>query len=83
MSKNRKVFLSENAIPKKKCVLPNVKFIYSEKATSIGRNLQILFKITCQHQNSLEISSYFCGLLRIYELYYSVASKQVGDFFQF
>ena len=80
----------------------HVKFIYSEKATKIWRNLQTFFdkiafsviffqnflifwkselQLTSHALNynlpyweghfvkkNLEISSYFCGLLRIYEL---------------
>ena len=37
-----------------------LKLMFSEKTTKIWRNLQILSEI-------LEISSYFCGLVRIYE----------------
>ena len=39
------------------------QLIYSEKATKIWRNLQIIFESNLQ--NSLEISSKFCDLLRI------------------
>ena len=46
-----------------------LKFIYSERATKIWQNFQILFDITyLVSSNSLEISWYFCGLLSIYEL---------------
>ena len=48
---------------------PYRQFIqYSEKATKIWQNLQILFEIMQQRQKKLEMSSYFCGPLKIYEL---------------
>ena len=34
------------------------------------KNLQILYDITWKHQKRFKISSYFCGLLRIYEIQY-------------
>ena len=43
--------------------------IYSEKATKICRDLQTFFELTKFCQSFLKILSYFCGLLRIYELY--------------
>ena len=47
-----------------------VKFIYSEKATKIWRDLQTSFwSYYVMSIKSLKISSNFCGLLRIYELY--------------
>ena len=46
----------------------NVKFIYSEKATKILRNLHLFLTGTSVNQKKVEISQNFCGLLRIYEL---------------
>ena len=45
----------------------NLKFIYSEKATKILRNLHLF--LTGTSTSKVEISQTFCGLLRIYELY--------------
>ena len=47
----------------------NLKFIYSEKATKIWQNLQILLEITQQRQKKYVNFVMFCGILRIYELY--------------
>ena len=41
------------------------KLIYSAEATKVWQNLQNNFEIW----KSSEISSYFCGILRIYQLY--------------
>ena len=43
--------------------------LYSEKATKIGQNLQIILEITKWRQNFVKISSYFGSLLRMYELH--------------
>ena len=45
-----------------------LKFIYSEKATKILRNLHLFLTGTSTSQKKVEISQKFCGLLRIYEL---------------
>ena len=45
-----------------------IKFVYSEKATKILRNLQLFVCMYCR-QKKVEIRQNFCGLLRIYELY--------------
>ena len=46
-----------------------VKFIYSEKATKILRNLPLTFDNSTYGQKLGEDFAKFCGLLRIYELY--------------
>ena len=46
-----------------------VKFIYSEKATKILRNLHLTFDHRTHSQKLGEDFAIFCGLLRIYELY--------------
>ena len=43
-----------------------VKFIYSEKATKILRNLHLTFDYSTYSQKLVE--DFACGLLRIYEL---------------
>ena len=48
-----------------------LKFIYSEKATKILRNLPLTFDYSTYGQKLGEDFAKFCGLLRIYELYYS------------
>ena len=63
---NYEFWINNNFLPKKSRY---EKIIYYEKATKIWRNLKILFKITYVRQKSLEFSSSFCALLRIYELY--------------
>ena len=45
-----------------------VKFVYSEKATKILRNLHLFLTGTSTSQKKVEISQKICGLLRIYEL---------------
>ena len=45
-----------------------VKFIYSEKATKILRNLPLTFDYSTYGQKLGEDFAKFCGLLRIYEL---------------
>jgi hypothetical protein len=44
-----------------------LKCKYSTKVTKIWRNLQIYLKLLSRFKLFLEISSYFCGLLGIYE----------------
>ena len=46
-----------------------IKFIYSEKATKILRNLPLTFDYSTYGQKLGEDFAKFCGLLRIYELY--------------
>ena len=47
-----------------------LKFIYSEKATKILRNLPLTFDYMQYIQSKVvEDFAKFCGLLRIYELY--------------
>ena len=46
-----------------------IKFIYSEKATKILRNLPLTFDHSTYSQKLVEDFAKFCGLLRIYELY--------------
>ena len=46
-----------------------LKFIYSEKATKILRNLPLTFDHSTYSQKLVEGFAKFCGLLRIYELY--------------
>ena len=46
-----------------------LKFIYSEKATKILRNLPLNFDYSTHSQKLGEDFAKFCGLLRIYELY--------------
>ena len=46
-----------------------IKFIYSEKATKILRNLPLFLTGTTTSQEKVEISQTFCGLHRMYELY--------------
>ena len=46
----------------------HVKFIYSEKATKILRNLPLTFDYSTYGQKLGEDFAKFCGLLRIYEL---------------
>ena len=46
-----------------------LKFIYSEKATKILRNLHLFLTGSRTSQKKVEILQNFCGLLRIYELY--------------
>ena len=53
-----------------------LKFIYSEKATKILRNLHLFLTGTSTSQKKVEISQKFCGLLRIYEL---KVSKSVNE----
>ena len=45
-----------------------IKFIYSEKATKIVRNLPLTFDYSTYGQKLGEDFAKFCGLLRIYEL---------------
>ena len=45
-----------------------VKFMYSEKATKILRNLPLTFDYSTYGQKLGEDFAKFCGLLRIYEL---------------
>ena len=45
-----------------------VKFIYSEKATKMLRNLHLTFDHSKHSQKLGEDFTKFCGLLRIYEL---------------
>ena len=45
-----------------------LKFIYSEKATKILRNLPLTFDYSTYGQKLGEDFAKFCGLLRIYEL---------------
>ena len=45
-----------------------VKFIYSEKATKILRNLPLTFDYSTYSQKLGEDFAIFCGFLRIYEL---------------
>ena len=45
-----------------------LKFIYSEKATKILRNLPLTFDYSTYDQKLGEDFAKFCGLLRIYEL---------------
>ena len=45
-----------------------IKFIYSEKATKILRNLPLTFDYSTYSQKLGEDFAKFCGLLRIYEL---------------
>ena len=45
-----------------------LKFIYSEKATKILRNLPLTFDNSTYSQKLVEDFAKFCGLLRIYEL---------------
>ena len=47
-----------------------LKFIYSEKATKILQNLPLTFDYSTYGQKLGEDFAKFCGLLRIYELYY-------------
>ena len=47
-----------------------IKFIYSEKATNFLRNLQLTFDYITYSQKLDEDFTKFCGLLRIYELYF-------------
>ena len=49
-----------------------LKFIYSEKATKILRNLPLTFDNSTYGQKLGEDFAKFCGLLRIYELYQEV-----------
>ena len=51
-----------------------VKFIYSEKATKFLRNLPLTFDYSKHGQKLGEDFAKFCGLLRIYELYFTAAS---------
>ena len=46
----------------------SVKFIYSEKATKILRNLHLTFDHSTHSQKLDEDFTKFCGILRIYEL---------------
>ena len=46
-----------------------LKFIYSEKATKILRNLLLAVDYSTYGQKLGEDFAKFCGLLRIYELY--------------
>ena len=46
-----------------------LKFVYSEKATKILRNLSLTFDHSTYSQKLVEDLAKFCGLLRIYELY--------------
>ena len=48
---------------------PLLKFIYSEKATKILRNLPLTFDYSTYGQKLGEDFAKFCGLIRIYELY--------------
>ena len=48
--------------------ITTVKFIYSEKATKILRNLPLTFDYSTYGQKLEEDFAKFCGLLRIYEL---------------
>ena len=52
-----------------------LKFIYSEKATKILRNLPLTFDYSTYSQKLVEDFAKFCGLLRIYELYWTGDSK--------
>ena len=45
-----------------------LKFIYSEKATKMLRNLPLTFDYSTYDQKLGEDFAKFCGLLRIYEL---------------
>ena len=49
-------------------IMPIIKFIYSEKATKILRNLPLTFDYSTYGQKLEEDFAKFCGLLRIYEL---------------
>ena len=49
-----------------------LKFLYSEKATKFDEISKFYLKLLRSFKKRLEISSYFCGLLRIYELYWWV-----------
>ena len=46
--------------------------MYSEKATKILRNLPLTFDYSAYGQKLGEDFAKFCGLLRIYELYFPV-----------
>ena len=48
----------------------HIKFIYSEKAIKILQNLHLTFDYSTYSQKKGEDFTKFCGLLRIYELYY-------------
>jgi hypothetical protein len=48
-----------------------LKFMYSEKATIFDEISKFNLKLLSSVKKSLEISSYFCGPLRIYEHYFS------------
>ena len=50
-------------------ILLFIKFIYSEKATKVLRNLPLTFDHSTYSQKLVEDFAKFCGLLRIYELY--------------
>ena len=54
------------------------KFIYSEQAAKILRNLHLFLIDTSTSQKKVEISQKVCGLLRIYELYLSLVPKDRG-----
>ena len=53
-----------------------LKFIYSEKATKILRNLHLFLTNSSTSQKKVEISQNFCGLLRIYDLYNKILSLE-------
>ena len=54
----------------------HIKFIYSEKDTKIWGYLQILFEIT-YFVSFKKILSYFCDLLRVYEVYNDMTSIEI------
>ena len=56
----------------------NLKFIYSEKATKILRNLPLTFDYSTYGQKLREDFAKFCGLLRIYELYYYLFLRKIN-----
>ena len=49
-------------------IIFQLKFIHSEKATKILRNLPLTFDYSTYSQKLVEDFAKFCGLLRIYEL---------------
>ena len=71
-STNQVVVCANNATKTSHCcgsLLRYIKFIYSEKATKILRNLPLTFDHSTYSQKSVEDFAKFCGILRIYELY--------------
>ena len=61
----------------------SLKFIYSEKATKILRNLPLTFDYSAYSQKLGEDFAKFCGLLRIYELYIHIPNIYLGLGFEF